>query len=118
MECVICTLKKHGMYTSPCGHQFCGKCFLKLHAEASFQIGLFVDASKKSKCPFCRQVLGFENDDYCKLRFTQNQVKNMSEKLIKIRQDVRQSTRSLQSLSRWCHRMRKLGTTLKIEMLQ
>jgi hypothetical protein len=117
MECVICTLKKHGMYTSPCGHQFCGKCFLKLHSEASFSIGMYIDSSKKSKCPFCRQVLGFENDNYYKLRFSHNEIQRLNEKLTRVREDVRRSTRVLQNLTRWSHRMRKINTTLKIEML-
>jgi hypothetical protein len=117
MECSICTLKKYGMYTAPCGHQFCGKCFLKLHAEASFQIALFIDSNKKSKCPYCRQVLGFENDDYIKLRYSLNKIQNLNERIIKLRIDVKKNLLTLKSLNRWSNRMRKVNESLKIEML-
>jgi hypothetical protein len=118
MECSVCTLKKHGIYTSPCGHQFCGKCFLRLHADASVQLALTQDHRSKSKCPFCRQVLGFEDEDYEKLRFKSMEIQRLDSRILRMRIDIRQRSKTLRNLTDWAHRMRKINTTLKIEMLR
>jgi hypothetical protein len=117
MECLLCTSKKDGSFTSPCGHQFCGKCFLRLHVDACVNLGITYDFRNKSKCPFCRQALGYEEEDYIKIR-----------KALKLQDDLEARTKTvysrlkvaknlLQSTTRWIGRMRKIQDKLRIDMI-
>ena len=111
MECVICTNKKYGSFQSPCGHSFCGKCFLRLHCDAALE--LHIDISARSKCPFCRQVLGFEEEDYQKLR----EAKLSTDfKLRRLSLRIKESTASLRRLNVWVSRMSRLKKQLYCQL--
>lgn len=116
LECAVCCGKKHGMFTSSCGHEFCGKCFLRLHVDAALDLYVTSLPQKKSKCPFCRQVLGHEDSDYRKIVLAHRTESTLHEKNIKLRLELKKETKRLASLTYWCRRMRKLNHKLKIEM--
>jgi hypothetical protein len=78
-----------------------------LHCDAALEV--FDDARKKSKCPFCRQVLGFEEEDYEKIITSH-------ENLIQIRNDCRQATRKLQQLNGWIYKMSRLRIQLECKL--
>jgi len=108
-ECPVCFNKKQGMFTSPCGHMFCGKCFLRLHVDASLDLSKTQDPRKKSKCPFCRQALGFEEDDYKKIV---NTFKIQEERLA----DLKITTKQLRITNNWLRCMRRLKEKLRVTM--
>jgi hypothetical protein len=108
-ECPICFSKKQGIFTSSCGHTFCGKCFLRLHVDASLELSRTQDPRQKSKCPFCRQVLGYEEEDYKKLT---NALKIQGDILA----DLRKTTKQLRTTNRWLRCMRRLKDKLRITM--
>ena len=108
-ECPVCYSKKQGSFTSPCGHTFCGKCFLRLHVDASLDLSKTRDPRNKSKCPFCRQVLGFEEEDYKKIT-------NALEIQKDVLSDLRRSTKQLRSTNRWLACMRRLKNKLRVTM--
>lgn len=116
-ECLVCTSKKHGVFTSPCGHQFCGKCFLRLHVDACLNLGTTHDFRSKSKCPFCRQVLGFEEEDYAKIRKAINKQNDLEIRTNFVYARLKIANTTLQRTTRWIGRMRKIQDKLRIEMI-
>jgi len=85
-----------------------------LHSDAAF--GMHMNETRKSKCPFCRQVLGFEEEDYKKLFLAKQFCEQWDDKLDHLRSQFRKYTRKLQCLNGWIGKMRRLKNQLECKL--
>jgi hypothetical protein len=71
------------------------------------------DETKKSKCPFCRQVLGFEKEDYYKIMLARELASKWDVKIDHLRLEFIKKTKMLRSLNGWIRKMKRLKHQLE-----